>query len=208
MVTEVTKTTITLFTLDILSNFIGGFLLQLHLIDKPIYIDYRLVLISLVIPSGIFFYIFIKKWNHIIGLIKDLIQRQREGKKIIIILLLLLLFGLGLLSLLGGSTIAQALVPIFEITSPKNNDLVGQTITVAGHGAIPGNQVRVFVIDDLGQKWQGINTTSTYNGDWEIYPVYIGDSSNIQKGKNYSIYAEINYMDREIRTRIIRVIRK
>lgn len=87
--------------------------------------------------------------------------------------------------------VIPSLIPAFEITSPKNSDEVDQLISVSGHGAIPGSEIEVLVIDDIGQKWpQGITYSNT-EGYWELHAVHIGRQNGIDIGKEYIIYASL-----------------
>ena len=76
--------------------------------------------------------------------------------------------------------------PLFEITHPKNGDIIPHKITVRGCGGIPDSQIQVFVITPIDQFPQDITKVDT-NGKWTIFPVYIGEPH--QSGLEAEIYA-------------------
>lgn len=109
----------------------------------------------------------------------------------------------------AGSGVVSSIIPVFEITSPKESDEVGQLISVKGHGAILGSEIEVFVIDDLGTTWRAGSTFSKMEkvGGWELRPVLIGRPGDEDKGQMYEIYALLKTPERNYSTKHIRVTR-
>lgn len=94
--------------------------------------------------------------------------------------------------------IAPYFIPPFEITEPENGDLVGMTYTVHGHGAIPGSSVKVYVLDDIGNKWLQDTVSTGQSGDWVCEKVTFGKDIYNDIGKKFTIYATTLNKNNEI----------
>lgn len=94
--------------------------------------------------------------------------------------------------------IAPRLFPPFEITEPEKGDSVGVNYTIHGHGAIPGSSVKVYVEDDIGNKWPQNTVRTTRSGDWECERAIFGKERSDDIGKNFIIYATTLNKNNEI----------
>ncbi|MFZ3058112.1 MAG: hypothetical protein WA102_00110 [Candidatus Methanoperedens sp.] len=137
----------------------------------------------------VFIIIIILLRKFIFYLYKELTQMAPTISRIILILIFLIV-PIIIGNYVGDKT-NQILRPVYEITIPKPNSEVDQIITVGGHGAIPSSEIKVFVIDDNGNRWLEGTTFPDTGGSWELYPVYIGRPNGADKGKMYVIYASM-----------------
>lgn len=94
--------------------------------------------------------------------------------------------------------IAPGLIPSFEITEPEEGDFVEVTSTVSGHGAIPGSNVKLYIADDIGNKWLQNTVNTTPSGDWRCEKVTFGKDRRDDIGKKFIIYATTLTKNNEI----------
>ena len=135
--------------------------------------------------------------------LKDGYNQLKKSKKLSLLFLLFYAVGLGIV-FFGLSII----IPAFQISSPNADSEVGPNIIVAGNGAIPGNPVAVWVIDDLGKSWLQGQTVPTQQGEWILQSVQIGrEGTDI--GKKFTIFAQTqNKEGKMVNSKSIIVIRK
>ena len=182
------------------SIFVG---IVLHILySKPIFINISLILPILIILLVVIISLFRQHKERIINYFRGLMREPLQPNEI-----LKTLIGPLILGILLGFILAQTLIPIFEITSPKEGRLVNQIINVGGHGAIPGSEIEIFVVDNLGHKWTPGTTFSEMKGNWELYPVYIGEPGDKDRGKRYEIYALLKTPGQNYSTKHIQVTR-
>lgn len=91
--------------------------------------------------------------------------------------------------------IAHFLFPPFEITEPKDGDFVGRSCTVGGHGAIPGSEVNIYVINDLKNKYPQDTVGTTQDGSWESNKVIFGEDRSDDAEKEFIVFATITKND-------------
>lgn len=131
---------------------------------------------------------------------RDLLGRSKK------LLLLVLVFDIAV-AVMFFSAMAF-IIPPFQIVSPSPGAGAGPVISVAGDGAIPGNPVSVWVIDDLGKYWLQGEALPTNQGTWILTNVRIGREGS-DTGKMYMVFARtLNGNGKEVSSNSVEVIRK
>jgi hypothetical protein len=169
--------------------------------DKFIDITVKGLYISLIVFSALIFLTFYLVKNKR-EMINEGYNRLKKSKKLL--LFFFFCYVVGTFIFFFGMS---AIIPAFQIASPHTDAKVEQVISVAGDGAIPGNSVSIWVIDDLGESWLQGQTIPTSQGTWILYNVQIGRAGS-DAGKKFTIFAQTqNKEGKVINSNSITVIR-